>query len=87
MAGISLGSGQATNSSGVFLAGLRGVLVGPVWPMPEEAAMAKSWRCRLRLHRWQRIRGPDGQWYRECRDCGTQLIDRYREGPPPTAIS
>ena len=58
-----------------------------VWPMPEEAAMAKAWRCRLRLHRWQRIRGPDGQWYRECRDCGTQLIDRYKEGPPPTASS
>jgi hypothetical protein len=54
--------------------------------MRKEAAMAKSWRCRLRLHRWQRIRGPDGQWYRECRDCGTELIDRYKEGPPPTAI-
>jgi len=39
--------------------------------------MAKSWRCRLRLHRWQRLRGPDGQWYRECRDCGTELIDRF----------
>jgi hypothetical protein len=87
MAGISLGSGQATNSSGVFLAGPRGVLAGPVRPMPEEAAMAKSWRCRLRLHRWQHIRGPDGQWYRECRDCGTELIDRYKEGPPPTAIN
>jgi hypothetical protein len=49
--------------------------------------MAKSWRCRIRLHRWQRIRGTDGQWYRECRDCGRQLIDRYKEGPPPTAIS
>ena len=38
------------------------------------------------LHRWQRIRGPDGQWYRKCYDCGTQLIDRYKEDPPPTAI-
>jgi hypothetical protein len=45
--------------------------------------MAKPWRCRLRLHRWQRLRGPDGQWYRECRDCGTQLINRYKEGPRP----
>jgi hypothetical protein len=45
--------------------------------------MDKSWRCRLRLHRWQRLRGPDGQWYRECRDCGTELIDRYKEGPRP----
>jgi hypothetical protein len=53
----------------------------PVWPKPKEAAMARSWRCRVRLHRWQRIRGPDGQWYRECRDCRTQLIDRYKEGP------
>lgn len=59
---------------------------GAGMPMPEEAAMAKPWRCRLRLHRLQRIRSPDGQWYRECRDCGTELIDRYKEGPPPTAI-
>jgi hypothetical protein len=87
MAGISLGSGQATNSGGASLAGPMVALDASVWPMPEEVAMAKSWRCRLRLHRWQRIRGPDGQWYRECRDCGTQLIDRYKEGPPPTAIS
>ena len=45
--------------------------------------MAKSWRCRIRLHRWQRLRGPEGQWYR---DCGTHVIDRYKEGPPPAAI-
>jgi hypothetical protein len=48
--------------------------------------MATPWRCRVRLHRWQRIRGPDGQWYRECLGCGAQRIDRYKEGPPPTAI-
>jgi hypothetical protein len=41
--------------------------------------MAKSWRCRIRLHRWQRLRDPDGQ-YRECCDCGTKLIGRYKEG-------
>ena len=29
-----------------------------------EPAMAKPWRCRLRLHRWQRLRGPDGSRYR-----------------------
>ena len=50
-----------------------------VWPMPEEAVMAKFWRCRVRLHRWQRMRGPDGQWYRECRDCGTQLMESGQE--------
>jgi hypothetical protein len=44
--------------------------------------MAKSWRCRVRLHRWQRMRGPDGQWYRECRDCGTPT-DRSLQGRSP----
>ena len=27
--------------------------------------MAKPWRCRVRLHCWQRLRGPKGQWYRD----------------------
>jgi hypothetical protein len=34
--------------------------------------MAKPWRCRLRLHRWQRLHNPQGGWHRECRDCGKQ---------------
>jgi hypothetical protein len=70
MADASLGSG----------------LEEPVWPMPKEAAMAKPWRCRLRLHRWQRLRGANGQWYRECRDCGKERIDIYKEGPRPTSL-
>jgi hypothetical protein len=68
VADISLGSGEEE----------------PVWPMPKEAAMAKPWRCRLRLHRWQRLRGANGQWYRECRGCGKQRIDIYKEGPRPS---
>ena len=51
--------------------------------MHKEAAMAKPWRCRLRLHRWQFLRGADGQRYRECRGCGKQRIDVYEEGPGP----
>jgi hypothetical protein len=51
---------------------LRVALNEPARLMPKEAAMAKPWRCRLRLHRWQRLRNPQGGWYRECRRCGTQ---------------
>lgn len=28
--------------------------------------MTTPWRCRLRLHRWQRLHNPQGGWYREC---------------------
>jgi hypothetical protein len=52
----------------------------------KETAMAKPWRCRLRLHRWQRLRGANGQWYRECRGCGKERIDIYKEGPRPTSL-
>jgi hypothetical protein len=37
--------------------------------------MAKPWRCGLRLHRWQRLHGANGQWYRECWGCGKQCIN------------
>jgi hypothetical protein len=67
-------------------ASLGSALEEPVWPMPKEAAMAKPWRCRLRLHRWQRLRGANGQWYRECRGCGKERIDIYKEGPRPTSL-
>jgi hypothetical protein len=63
--------------------GPRVAIIEPVRRMPEEAAMAKPWRCRLRLHRWQFLRGADGQRYRECRGCGKQRIDVYKEGPGP----
>jgi predicted cupin superfamily sugar epimerase len=49
--------------------------------MAMEAAMAKPWRCRLGLHRWQRLRNPEGGWYRECRECGKQ---RNVSGSPPS---
>ena len=62
---------------------LRMALTDPARLTPKEAAMAKPWRCRLRLHRWQFLRGADGQRYRECRGCGKQRIDVYKEGPGP----
>jgi hypothetical protein len=62
---------------------LRVALNEPARPTPKEAAMAKSWRCRVRLHRWQRIRNPQGGWYRECRDCGKQE-DFMSRGPADT---
>jgi hypothetical protein len=51
---------------------LRVALNEPARLLTKEAAMAKPWRCRLRLHRWQRLRNPQGGWYRECLGCGTQ---------------
>jgi hypothetical protein len=38
----------------------------------KEAAMTKPWLCRIGRHRWQRLRNPEGGWYRECRGCGKQ---------------
>jgi hypothetical protein len=63
------------------------VLIEPLRLIAKEAAMAKPWRCRLRLHRWQRLRGPDGSRYRECRDCGTQQDLSGSGGPPPQGIA
>ena len=51
---------------------LRMALTDPDRLLRKEAAVTKPWRCRLRLHRWQRLRNPEGGWYRECRRCGTQ---------------
>jgi hypothetical protein len=62
---------------------LRVALTDPARRKPKEAAMAKPWRCRVRLHRWQFLRGAEGQRYRECRGCGKQRIDVYKEGPGP----
>jgi hypothetical protein len=47
----------------------------------KEATMTTPWRCRLRLHRWQRLHNPQGGWYYECVKCGTQQ-DRGSMGPP-----
>ena len=48
------------------------VLNEPARVMAKEAAMSIPWRCRLRLHRWQRLRNPEGGWYRECLRCEKQ---------------
>ena len=51
---------------------LRVALNEPERLLPKEATMTKPWRCRVRLHRWQRLRNPEGGWYRECLGCGRQ---------------
>jgi hypothetical protein len=33
-------------------------------------------RCKLHLHRWGFKRDYQGVLYRECRDCGTETLDR-----------
>jgi hypothetical protein len=60
---------------------LRVALNEPARLLPKEADMAKPWRCRIRLHRWQRLRNPEGGWFRECRDCGEQ---QDASGSPPS---
>jgi len=30
-------------------------------------------RCRLGIHRWQKLRAPEGRWYKRCRACGTEV--------------
>jgi hypothetical protein len=60
---------------------LRVALNEPARLMPKEAAMAKPWRCRVRIHRWQRLRNPQGGWYRECLECGKQDDTSSRGGP------
>jgi len=42
--------------------------------------MAKKLRCYLGLHRYERRKTDDGQWYKECRDCG-----KFLDMPGPTA--
>jgi hypothetical protein len=74
---------QLDHASGVLsrVWTLRVALTEPARCIHKEAVMAKPWRCRLRLHRWQRLRSPQGDWYRECRGRGEQRVDRYKEGP------
>jgi hypothetical protein len=62
---------------------LRVALTEPERLTVKEAEMARTWRCRLRLHRWQRLHNPQGGWYYECDRCGTQQ-DRSSMGPPNT---
>ena len=49
----------------------------------KEATMAKPWLCRIGRHRWQRLRNPEGGWYRQCRGCGKE---RSFGGGGPTMI-
>jgi hypothetical protein len=67
-------SEQRHHASGVLsrVWTLRVALTDPARLKPKEAAMTKPWRCRLRIHRWQRLRNPEGGWYRECRGCQQQ---------------
>jgi hypothetical protein len=62
---------------------LRVALTEPERLSSKEDAMARTWRCRFRLHRWQRLHNPQGGWYYECVKCGTQQ-DRSSMGPPNT---
>jgi hypothetical protein len=62
---------------------LRLVLNGPEWLPVQETVMPRPWRCRARIHRWRRIRNPEGGWYRECRHCGTQQDLSNPGGSPP----
>jgi hypothetical protein len=51
---------------------LRLALNGPARLLAQEAAKAKLWRCRVRVHRWQSQHNSEGGWYRECLGCGEQ---------------
>ena len=83
MAGSSLGSRQASSSSGVLsrIWTLWMALTEPERLTHKEATMATPWLCRIGRHRWQRLRNPEGGWYRECRECGKQ---RNVPGSPPS---
>ena len=59
---------------------LRMALNDPARLKAREAAMPKHWRCRVRIHRWQRLRNPEGGWYRECLECEEQ--QELRGGGP-----
>ena len=80
---------QRHHASGVLslVVALRVALGEPERLMNKEATMATPWRCRRRLHRWRRLRGPDGSRYRQCRDCGTQQDLSGTGGPPPECIA
>ncbi len=75
---------QRRHASGVLsrVVALRVALGEPEQLLAKEATMAKPWRCRIRIHRWQRIRNPEGGWYRECRGCGKQ---RHGIGGPSSS--
>lgn len=67
---------QLHHASGVLSRAwtLRVALDEPARLMAKEAGMAKRWRCRIGIHRWKRLRNPEGGWYRECLGCGQQRV-------------
>jgi hypothetical protein len=83
---------QRHHASGVLsrVVALRVALSEPARLLSKEATMTTPWRCRLRLHRWQRLRNPEGGWYRECRHCGAQRSGAGGVGPggplPPAGM-
>ena len=65
---------QRRHATGVLsrVVALRVALSEPQQLLAKEATMAKPFLCRIGRHRWQRLRNPEGGWYRECRGCGKQ---------------
>ena len=77
-------SEQRRHASGVLsrVVALRVALSEPEQLLSEEVTMEKPFLCRLGRHRWQRLRNPEGGWYRECRGCGKQ---RHGIGGPTSS--
>jgi hypothetical protein len=76
---------QRHHATGVLsrVVALRVALTEPEQLLAKEATMAKPLLCRIGRHRWQRLRNPQGGWYRECRHCGKQ-DDFMSRGPADT---
>jgi hypothetical protein len=75
---------QWHHASGVLsrVVALRVALSEPERLTHKEATMATPFLCRIGRHRWQRLRNPEGGWYRECRGCGKQ---RHGIGGPSSS--
>ena len=75
---------QRHHAAGVLcrVVALRVALSEPDGLLRKEAAMAKPFLCRIGRHSWQRLRNPEGGWYRECRGCGKQ---RHGIGGPSSS--
>jgi hypothetical protein len=65
---------QRHHATGVLsrVVALRVALTEPEQLLAKEATMANPFLCRIGRHRWQRLRNPEGGWYRQCRGCGKQ---------------
>jgi hypothetical protein len=65
---------QCHHATGVLsrVVALRVALTEPEQLLAKEATMAKPFLCRIGRHRWQRLRNPEGGWYRQCSGCGKQ---------------